>query len=136
MNAKVGLDAQDGTGRDCERKDASEGRAERVGKTQAKGAGCRWRSSAMRKGKKWATYDWALDLEPLALPPDLPPVIVKSCVGVVKLGKFVKVAGWDGRSGRAWVCGVETMDGGQSSGRRAAYKAGAGVLWCARSDCR
>jgi hypothetical protein len=24
-----------------------------------------------------ATYDWALDLEPLALPPDLPPVIVK-----------------------------------------------------------
>lgn len=25
---------------------------------------------------RWETYDWALDLEPLALPPDLPPVIL------------------------------------------------------------
>lgn len=32
--------------------------------------------------------------------------------------------------------GVETMEGGWSSGRRAAYKDGAGVLWCARSTCR
>jgi hypothetical protein len=29
-----------------------------------------------------ATYDWALDLEPLALPPDLPPVILKLVFGV------------------------------------------------------
>ena len=29
---------------------------------------------------------------------------------------------------------VETMGGGQTSGRRAAYKDRAGVLWCARSD--
>jgi hypothetical protein len=26
------------------------------------------------------THDWALDLEPLALPPDLPPVILKWCL--------------------------------------------------------
>ena len=36
---------------------------------------------------KGATYDWALDLEPLALPPDLPPVILKGVWGwLVKLG--------------------------------------------------
>jgi hypothetical protein len=32
---------------------------------------------------KGPTYDWALDLEPLALPPDLPPVILKELVVVV-----------------------------------------------------
>jgi hypothetical protein len=32
------------------------------------------------------THDWALDLEPLALPPDLPPVIFAGLVEVVKLG--------------------------------------------------
>jgi hypothetical protein len=32
---------------------------------------------------KGQTHDWALDLEPLALPPDLPPVILKELVVVV-----------------------------------------------------
>lgn len=37
----------------------------------------RARQSAQAKSAKTKTYDWALDLEPLALPPDLPPVILK-----------------------------------------------------------
>jgi hypothetical protein len=35
---------------------------------------------------KGPTYDWALDLEPLALPPDLPPVILEELVVVVEMG--------------------------------------------------
>ena len=30
--------------------------------------------------RRWSTHDWALDLEPLALPPDLPPVILRELV--------------------------------------------------------
>jgi hypothetical protein len=33
------------------------------------------------------TYDWALDLEPLALPPDLPPVILMEFAVGLELGK-------------------------------------------------
>jgi hypothetical protein len=33
---------------------------------------------AMQEG---GTHDWALDLEPLALPPDLPPVILMVWMG-------------------------------------------------------
>jgi hypothetical protein len=32
------------------------------------------------EGKRVRTHDWALDLEPLALPPDLPPVILMDVV--------------------------------------------------------
>jgi hypothetical protein len=32
------------------------------------------------------THDWALDLEPLALPPDLPPVILMVWMGLVFWG--------------------------------------------------
>jgi hypothetical protein len=35
------------------------------------------------------TYDWALDLEPLALPPDLPPVMVIVCDGG-RTGKLLR----------------------------------------------
>jgi hypothetical protein len=35
---------------------------------------------------RWETYDWALDLEPLALPPDLPPVMVMVLWLGVELG--------------------------------------------------
>jgi hypothetical protein len=34
-------------------------------------------SSSRRDAGDGKTHDWALDLEPLALPPDLPPVILK-----------------------------------------------------------
>ena len=51
---------------------------------------------------KGATYDWALDLEPLALPPDLPPVILESVGWSLKIG-WVRVLGEVG-AGDA-VCG-------------------------------
>jgi hypothetical protein len=48
-----------------------------------------------------ATYDWALDFEPLALPPDLPPVILVELVaGLVWVGEVVA---WAGAGGA--VCG-------------------------------
>jgi hypothetical protein len=77
----------------------------------------------------WATHDWALDLEPLALPPDLPPVILEVVVvRVVELGVEGAVVRW-----RAWASwSVESgrwMEAGRRGGR-AAYK---DVLWCARS---
>jgi hypothetical protein len=37
-------------------------------------------------GAQWITHDWALDLLPLALPPDLPPVILSLVNGLVELG--------------------------------------------------
>lgn len=63
------------------------------------------------------THDWALDLEPLALPPDLPPVILRDGMDVRFLG-VVGVLSWEsassGECGRAWS--VETMDGSLLSG--------------------
>jgi hypothetical protein len=42
-----------------------------------------WQAMQAMQAAKGQTYDWALDLEPLALPPDLPPVILKELVVVV-----------------------------------------------------
>jgi hypothetical protein len=81
------------------------------------------------QNRKQEVRDWALDLEPLALPPDLPPVILKVVVvRVVELGVEGAVVRW-----RAWASwSVESgrwMRAGRRGGR-AVYK---DVLWCARS---
>lgn len=83
--------------------------------------------------RKGATYDWALDLEPLALPPDLPPVILEDLgfgwkrweIRVLGAEDGLGACGGRGVSRRwiaCWWWGAATT-----------YKDGAGVLWCARS---
>lgn len=52
------------------------------------------------------THDWALDFEPLALPPDLPPVILIAFVVLVGLGGGLS----GGLYSWWWAWSVETMD--------------------------
>jgi len=82
------------------------------------GRGWSGRRTDTGTGRPWAkTHDWALDLEPLALPPDLPPVILK-VVGVrgVELGVEGAVVRW-----RAWASwSVESgrwIEAGRRGGR-------------------
>ena len=99
------------------------------------------RDDATRKRKspnkaeagKGATYDWALDLEPLALPPDLPPVILRDLGFGGKGGKISELGAEDGLG----ACGGRGVSRRWIAcwwwGAATAYKDGAGVLWCARS---
>ena len=57
------------------------------------------------------TYLWALDLAPLALPPDFPPVILMDLDGLVDVGDgfvvLVMEIGVDSRCVAGDVCGQE-----------------------------
>jgi hypothetical protein len=59
------------------------------------------------------TYDWALDLEPLALPPDLPPVILKVVWGFGKVGSWEC---WELEMGVGRAVGGECRDDGLLAG--------------------
>jgi hypothetical protein len=63
----------------------------------------------MHRMEPVGTHDWALDLEPLALPPDLPPVIL---IEVLVWGLFLEVGVGMRRAWVSWLWAwsVETMD--------------------------
>lgn len=83
-----------------------------------------------RRGDGGGTHDWALDLEPLALPPDLPPVMLRELVGWKMW--WLKSGGRDGLLRR--YAGVECRDDGllAAVGGRGGLITTAGVLWCAQ----
>lgn len=85
---------------------------------------------------KGATYDWALDLEPLALPPDLPPVILRDLGFGGKGGKISELGAEDGLG----ACGGRGVSRRWIAcwwwGATLAYKDGAGVSRSARSTGR
>jgi hypothetical protein len=91
-------------------------------------------SDAQRQPQKAsATYDWALDFEPLALPPDLPPVILVELVGgLVGVGEVVALE----RELVVRYVGVESRDDGLLAavgGRGGLIKTGRRVVVRARS---
>ena len=96
-----------------------------------KGARCR----RCRK-QKGLTHDWALDLEPLALPPDLPPVILRDLGFGGKGGKISELGAEDGLG----ACGGRGVSRRWIAcwwwGATLAYKDGAGVSRSARSTGR
>ena len=57
-----------------------------------------------------STHDWALDFEPLALPPDLPPVILVDLVETVKLERWKGWVEMEMELRWWWAWSVETMD--------------------------
>lgn len=90
------------------RRNASKRRKRRVKQMQTTAEECAKATKASRcdgcdRGAR-ETHDWALDLEPLALPPDLPPVILKVGVGGLVLGEKV-VLSWSWTGGRVGVRG-------------------------------
>ena len=76
------------------------------------------------------THDWALDLLPLALPPDLPPVILIEFLGLNGLvldGLLSEIELVDRVA--LWMSWMEVDEEGGDSGGRAVYKV-AGSLCC------